>query len=219
MDIIHARLCSRLSPRDARIVSRRLCDFATPSRNPQVFALASIIQDELHEKWSLAQIGFIFNINNCTVHRIRAQGTVDYETCVGHPALLSPNDEDRVTEQVRTSFNGGTALSPKQLREYVRETFAKRASRGWVWHLVRRHPRDLEHAKAYPQESGQMTITKEIARTLVANLVNSVQDIPTDLIFNVDEVGSQEWADRKPRRVIIPHQEQPQRIQDSVPRS
>jgi hypothetical protein len=135
-------------------VSRRLCDFPTLSRNAQVFALTSIIQDELHEKWSLAQIGSIFNINKGTVHRIRAQGTVDYETCIRHPAPLSPNDEDRVIEQIRTSFDGGKPLPPKQLREYVRETFAKRASRGCIWHFVQRHPEDREHAKAYPQENG-----------------------------------------------------------------
>jgi hypothetical protein len=42
---------------------------------------------------------------------------------------------------------------------------------------------------------------------------------PDELVLNVDEVGSQKWTDRKPRRVIIPHQERPQRIQCSVPRS
>jgi hypothetical protein len=167
----------------------------------------------------LAQIGSIFNINKGTVHRIRAQGIVDYETSIGHPTLLSPSDEDQVIEQIRTAFDGGSPLSPKQLREHVRETFAKRATRGWVWHFVRRHSEDLEHAKAYPQESGRMTVTKEIARTHVANLVNYVQDTPTELVFNIDEVGSQEWADRKPRRVIVPHQERRQRIQYSVPRS
>jgi hypothetical protein len=61
-----------------------------------------------------------------------------------------------------------------------------------------------------------MTVTQEIARTHIANLVNDVHDIPTELVFNIDEVGSQEWADRKPRRVVIPHQERPRRIQCSV---
>jgi hypothetical protein len=69
-----------------------------------------------------------------------------------------------------------------------------------VWHFVHRHPEGLEHAKAYPQEEARMRVTKEIARMHVANLINYVTDIPTELIFNIDEVGSQEWADRKARK-------------------
>jgi hypothetical protein len=146
------------------------------------------------------------------VHRIPAQGIVDYETRIGHPTLLSRNEEDQVIERLRRAFDGRNLLSPKQLREYVWETFKKWTSRGGVWHFVRHNSEDLEHAKAYPQESGRMTIAKEIARTHVANLVNDVQDILTELVFNLDEVGSQEWADRKPRKIIIPHRARPQMI-------
>jgi hypothetical protein len=200
-------------------VCRRLSDFPNPSRNAQVFALASIIQDELQMKWSLAQIGSIFDIHKGTVHRIRSQGTKDYEASIGHPTLLSSNEEVQVIQQVRTSFASGCPLSPKQLREYVRESFAKHASRGWVWHFVRRHSGELDHAKAYPQEDARMNITKETARIHIANLINYVKDVPTELVFNIDEVGSQEWADRKPRSVIIPHQERPRKIHYSVRRS
>jgi hypothetical protein len=85
-----------------------------------------------------------------------------------------------------------------------------------VWHFIHRHPEELEHAKAYPQEEARMRVTKEIARMHVADLITYVTDIPTELIFNIDEVGSQEWADRKARNVIIPHQIRPRRIQYSA---
>jgi hypothetical protein len=61
-----------------------------------------------------------------------------------------------------------------------------------------------------------MEVSKEIARTHIRNLERYVKDISTELILNVDEVGCQEWSDRKKRGVIIPHQERPCRIEYAV---
>jgi hypothetical protein len=89
MDVIQARLCPKLSPRNARAVCRRLSQFPSPSRNAQVFALASIIPDEFQANWSLREIGLIFDINKGNVHRIRAQGILNYEACIGHLAFFT----------------------------------------------------------------------------------------------------------------------------------
>jgi hypothetical protein len=64
-----------------------------------------------------------------------------------------------------------------------------------------------------------MNVTTEIARTHIMNMENHVNDVLTELIFNIDEVGSQEWADRKLRKVIIPRQLRSVRIEYSVPKS
>ena len=93
------------------------------------------------------------------------------------------------------------------------------ASCGWLWHFVRRHADRLDHLKAYPQEDARLNVTKEIARRHIVNLERHLQNVPTELILNLDEVGSQDWADRKPRSVIVPHQARRVRIEYSVPRS
>jgi hypothetical protein len=54
-----------------------------------------------------------------------------------------------------------------------------------------------------------MKISKRIARTHIRNLERYVKDVSTEFILNVDEVGCQEWSDRKKCDVIIPHQERP----------
>jgi hypothetical protein len=61
-----------------------------------------------------------------------------------------------------------------------------------------------------------MEVSKEIARTHIRNLERYVKDISTELILNIDEVGCQEWSDRKKRDVIIPHQERPCGIEYAV---
>jgi hypothetical protein len=43
-----------------------------------------------------------------------------------------------------------------------------------------------------------------------------VKGVSTELILSVDEVGCQDWFDRKKRDVIIPHQERSCRIEYAV---
>jgi hypothetical protein len=93
------------------------------------------------------------------------------------------------------------------------------ASHGWLWRFIRPHADRLDHVKAYSQEDIRLNVTKEIARSHIVNLERHVQNVPTDLIFNIDEVGSQDWADRKLQSVIVPHQFRHVCIEYSVSRS
>jgi hypothetical protein len=54
-----------------------------------------------------------------------------------------------------------------------------------------------------------MQITKDMCKIHIWNLERYVQNVPAELILNLDEMGSQEWPDRKKRDVIIPHQPSP----------
>jgi hypothetical protein len=49
-----------------------------------------------------------------------------------------------------------------------------------------------------------MQVTKDMCKIHVRNLQRYVQNVPSELILNFDEVGSQEWSDPKKRDVIIP---------------
>jgi hypothetical protein len=59
---------------------------------------------------------------------------------------------------------------------------------------------------------------RRLGENHIRNLEQYVKDVPTELILNVDEVGCQEWSDRKKRDVIIPHQERRCRIEYAVSR-
>jgi hypothetical protein len=136
----------------------------------------------------------------------------------GRAPLLSEDQEAQVIAFITSNFEGGSPVSPKQIRLSVSETFAIRVSSSWTWRFVVRHPETLQRAIAYPQEDKRMKVTKEIARTHIRNLERWVENLPTELILNLDEVGVQEWADRKKRKVIIPYQVQPRKIEYAVTR-
>jgi hypothetical protein len=49
-----------------------------------------------------------------------------------------------------------------------------------------------------------MNVIKATARRHVQNLITFVQNIHAELCFKIDEVGSEEWADRKPKKIFVP---------------
>jgi hypothetical protein len=108
-------MSAKLSPRDIRAVCRRGQEFPFPSRNAQVLALSSILF-----KWTLRQISLIFDINDGTVHRIRALEACDHEACLGNPTLLASNEENQVIVHSRISFDSRSPLSLRKSRGHVR---------------------------------------------------------------------------------------------------
>jgi hypothetical protein len=212
------RLALKVSSREARAIVRRLRDYDTPSRNSQILALLAIIHDELHYDWSHRDIGSVFNVNKGTVHRIRSEAMEEMKHETGRAPLLSEDQETQVIAFIASNFEGGSPVAPKQIRLYGSETFAICVSSSWTWRFVVRHRETLQPAIAYPQEDKRMKVTKEIARAHIRNLERWVKNLPTELILNFDEVGVQEWADRKKRKVIIPYQAQPRRVEYAVTR-
>jgi hypothetical protein len=47
-------------------------------------------------------------------------------------------------------------------------------------------------------------MTKQIVRICIFNMENCVKNLLAELIFNINDFGSQEWVDHKPRGIIIP---------------
>jgi hypothetical protein len=145
-------------------------------------------------------VEYIFNVNKGIVHRVRSQAMRKIEHDTGRPPTRLRSRDDCVYHQ---PLSGWFPLSPKQVRQHVSETFRKEASSSWIWRLVSRYPGVFQHTTARPQEDTRMQATKQTCKIHVRNLERYVQNVPTELILNLDEVGSQEWSDQKKREVII----------------
>jgi hypothetical protein len=130
LDIIQTQLCERISARDARSVIRRLSELETLTHNFQFVTLRCILRDELRAEWTMTQLGSVFDINKGIVHRICSKEMADFEAHVGHPCLLSADQEGHVIEYIGTSFVSHCPVSPKQIRAHVQERYAIVASRG-----------------------------------------------------------------------------------------
>jgi hypothetical protein len=217
LDFIYAHLAEKLSARHTRSILRRLADYPTPTRNSQILALLTILRDEFQSAWSYAQVGYIFNVNQGIVHRVRSQAMREIERDTGRPPILQPDQEAELIAYIPGSFQDGPPLSEASPPVCVRNlrkgslVFMDMAASVTL-------PGGLQRATSHPQEDTRMQVTKDMCKIHVRDLELYVQNVPTELILNLDEVGSQEWSGRKKRDVIIPHQPSPRRIEYSVPR-
>jgi hypothetical protein len=209
LNLIRTRFLLKTIPREARAIIRRLADCETRSRHSQILALLSIVRDDLDYNWSYREIGTIFNVNKETVHRICSDVIKDIEHDTDRSPILQPDEEADVMAYITDSFQRGSPVSPKQIRAYVADAFGNQVSSSWTWQLAKLHEKALQRATAYLQENIRMEISKEITRTHARNLERYVKDVSTELIFNLDEGGCQEWSDRKTRDAIIPLQKRP----------
>jgi hypothetical protein len=77
------------------------------------------------------------------------------------------------------------------------ETFRRSGRR-----FVQCHSNRLQDAIAYPQEDARVKVMNDITRRDVADRTESVKNVPIELIFNLHDVGCQEWADQNAGQII-----------------
>jgi hypothetical protein len=58
--------------------------------------------------------------------------------------------------------------------------------------------------KSVPQETPRLEIRRCFLDKTIQCISQFVQGRPTQLVFNLDEVGISEWEDRKSKKVIVP---------------
>jgi hypothetical protein len=59
----------------------------------------------------------------------------------------------------------------------------------WTWQLITRHHAVISRASAYAHDDSRMKVSKTIASPHVRNLEHHINDIPTEPILNVDDIG------------------------------
>jgi hypothetical protein len=74
----------------------------------------------------------------------------------------------------------------------------------WPYDFLKRHSDEIAFALALPQEESKMNLTKGITQEHVHKLIGFGSNVHTELVFTMDEVGSEEWSDRKPKNVLTP---------------
>jgi hypothetical protein len=102
------------------------------------------------------------------------------------------------------SYGRHEPLTRAQLRSKVMELFNVTPVPTWPYGFLNGHSDNITLCLATPLEESRMNVTKAAARQQVQNPIDFVQNIHMELIFNMDEVGSEEWADRKPKNIFAP---------------
>jgi hypothetical protein len=90
----------------------------------------------------------------------------------------------------------------KEIKDYCTSQFQASVTRGWVNSFILRHPDEIIQTKSVPQEWHLLQVSRMFLGRTVQNLNEHVLWCVTELVFNLNEVGISDWADRKTRKAI-----------------
>jgi hypothetical protein len=141
-------------------------------------------------------------MNVRTVRRNLRQGPQEPEPLGRHMAIDEGCEADLVA-MVLQAFRTGNAMGRKQLLQLARERYNPELTRGWIKAFIGRHLDVLQTCRSRPQEDTRLTVPRVQLEEHIQTMKNHVAGKFAELIFNLDELGSADWEDRKVKTVIV----------------
>jgi hypothetical protein len=70
--------------------------------------------------------------------------------------------------------------------------------------FIPRHSAELTEKESSPQEEPRLQVSRIFLKETIRSMHETLQGCPADLAVNLDEVGTSDWKDRKPKKVVVP---------------
>jgi hypothetical protein len=150
-----------------------------------------------------SQLAFIFNMNETTVRRSRKNGPQD-PVPPGRHAALDEERENFLIAYIHERHEQLQAVTEKELLLFAKEKFNETLTKGWVHAFLYRHRDEIHLCRSLPQEDTRLVIPREYLERHIQTMKDLIHGKASELFFNLDEVGSADWEDRKPKKVIVP---------------
>jgi hypothetical protein len=173
------------------------------TRNEQLVYLHDFILDNcLCLPW-IGTLSMIFDITTGNVSAILCRHR-NPKKSRGRPMSLTEEQEETIVDHILNELDQQHFYTKSELLRYAQQTYHPELSKGWLPNFLIRHRDRLAIATAAPQESPRLRIPRTYLNSYIQILHQVVDGIHPDLFYNLDEVGTSDWEDRKLKSVIVP---------------
>ena len=216
-NVLEGALSAKFSQTDVRFILREYrLQISPKSRMKQAIMIFNIINNSHIIRCSASQIASIFEVDRGNLSRAINKKPI---TTNGRPTLLSKYYEEELILYIYLRAEIHRPITKKDMMKYINEQFGITVAPSWYHNFLKRNQNSIAKTTAYPQEKSGIYLTKSSAIKHISNLKKYVNGVPTELVFNMDEVGQQSWSDRKSKKVIVPSSMKDVRIEYEVDRS
>jgi hypothetical protein len=120
-------------------------------------------------------------------------------------AIEDDREVDLVAHLVE-AFRAGKGMTREELLQMVRQHYDRALMDGWVKAFIGPHLDALKTCRPLPQEDTRLTVSKVELEEHIQTMKVKVHVAGkfSELVFNLDELGSTDWEDRKVKKVIVP---------------
>jgi hypothetical protein len=153
-------------------------------------------QSNLQDRLTTKELADIFEIAERTVRRTLAAGP-QQPGPLGRHRALDEKSEQTLVSLILDSYAIRHSLTPKESLQMVRGKYDLKLTKGWVNAFIGQHLDSLQVCRSWQQEDNRLIIPRAILEAHIENIRSTVAGKCSELVFNLDEVGSLEWEDRK----------------------
>jgi hypothetical protein len=103
--------------------------------------------------------------------------------------------------------------------QFVQENYGAKLTKGWIHTFLGCHRDAIHVCRSLPQEDTRQVIPRKYLERHIQTIRELVQRKASELVFNLDEVESSDWEDRKPKKVVVPASVQEENVYHPISHS
>ena len=88
-------------------------------------------------------------------------------------------------------------ITKQELLYYCAMKYNRSVMKGWLSGFFERNIEKIGLTKAIPQELTRLSVPRAYLNEHIANIKQYVVGKATELVFNIDEMGTSKWEDKK----------------------
>jgi hypothetical protein len=144
-----------------------------------------------------------FNCSHSAVHSALANGLSPPKSRGRHLAV-DPELDANIFAWIKEQAEKNAAVTCIGNKNYCHEVCRLQVSRGSMDPFILRHSAELTEKKSSPQQEPRLQVPRIFPEETRRNIHETLQGCPSNLVFNLGEVGISDWKDRKPEKDVMP---------------
>jgi hypothetical protein len=160
-------------------------------------------RESLDHPVSPQEIATLFELNERTVRKNLLHGP-QQPGPLGRHVALDGEIELSLVWMPLDAFHEQKAMTQTEFLKIVREQQNPKLTKGWLHDFISRHLDELQICHSLPREDLRMAVPRAYLEDHIRILHTHITGRVAELVFNLDELGSADWDDRKAKKVIAP---------------
>jgi hypothetical protein len=203
-ELVERMIVHGFPPQTARMICRHNEISEATFRNEQMFFFKQICTTTYKMIVQQSTMAILFHVSQGNVGKILSRASKN-RSKIGHPRHLTENDEKSILDHITKTAALGGYSSKKALRDYVHEKFHIQCTNGWVHSFLSRNSENLRVERIHPRDDLRCTVPYTHIMKYFTMVQENVSGTSAELVINIDEMGSSEWANKKIKKVIVPN--------------
>jgi hypothetical protein len=177
---------------------------ASNNLRSQVYWAYVILREETIPQVPLKIIARIFNLTVNAIkkhyHKYSLYGSEPGNA--GHPSLLSTDEYESTIEFILQSFHAKMPITTKTVQKFIQDNFERTIFTNTLSHMFKKDDR-LRTCTGRPMEVERTRVKVDDIQAYFNVLKQKLTGVPAHFIFNMDEMGHSDWADRLDKTVWV----------------